>query len=85
MAKIIKDLIGNIGDDQRGIGKDRRKEGLKEEEHQNPFEKEKKLKKVGQKSRTKKIRWVTYETHMLAIEKFSRQEFLRGWYCHELP
>jgi len=33
MAEIIKDLIGNIGNDWRKIGKDRRKEGLKEVEH----------------------------------------------------
>ena len=84
MTGITRDLTKNIGDDQKGIGRNRREREEKNQKKSIKKKKKKNLRKEKQKNGMKMMKQGRWEISMMSCKKFLGQKFLRGEYCHKL-
>ena len=87
MDGMTRNLIGNIGEDWKGIRDDGDQEEQKKERHQKQSRKEiRKMKKkmskntrrVEQKNGMKKMRWIIYKIYMMSCKIFGTRILKRG-------
>ena len=85
MGRTTRNSMKNIGDDQKGIERNKREKRKKDQKGLMKKRKKKKLRKEEQRSGMKKIRQERQGIYTMSCRKFSEQKFLREGYCCESP